>query len=317
MSDSNKELERKNEQTQEANQTDNTGLENASGNTDGTAGDPPAASSGKKRSKGDIVRYIIMAVAACVFVFAAVQIVRIVRNYKHSQDIYNDIESQAYATQDDSDNVAPTDPAINEEYPGINANARIDFEVLKSINSQVVGWVEVPSVGISYPVVQGEDNDYYLDHAFNDEFSWSGAIFLDWRNSPSFDDPHTVIYGHHMNDGSMFASLLEYDSEDFYREQAENNNNYFYIYLENEVQVYQIFSVCDVTFDDNRDTFRLVSDSFSLQDYLDAINAVKLYDTGITADTDDIVTTLYTCQNGSSNPERHMVHGKLITTIGR
>ncbi len=293
-------------------------------NSGGDSGDSSADGSGSnnsKRSKGDIIRYIIMGVAICVFIFAAVQIVRIIRNYKRAQDIYDDINKQAYSTETGSDSTSPAiDPSVSEEYPGINASAQINFDVLKEINDDVRGWIDVPSVGISYPIVQSTDNEYYLDHAFNDEFSWSGAIFLDWKNSATIDDPHNFIYGHHMNDGSMFASLLEYDSEDFYKQQAENNNNYFYIYLEDKIMVYQIFSVCDVTFDDNVDTFRVVratDTAFTLQDYLVAIDDVKLYDTGITADADDIITTLYTCQNGSSNPERHMVHGKLIATIDK
>lgn len=270
----------------------------------------------KKTSVSNIVRYIIMGVALCVFAFAAVQIVRIVLSYKHAQNIYEDINNQAYHTEAESDNVSPTvDPGTDEKYPGIDASARIDFDVLKGINADVRGWIDVPSLGVSYPIVQGTDNDYYLDHAFNNEFSWSGAIFLDWKNSPTIDDPHNVIYGHHMNDGSMFAALLEYDSESFYQEQAENNNNYFYIYFEGSVEVYQIFSVCDVTFDENIDCFRMVDSSFTTQDYIDAIKAVELYDTGIEANADDTITTLYTCQNGSSDPVRHMVHGKLIATI--
>ena len=276
-------------------------------------------SSTKKRNtrKGDIIRYIIMGVAVCVFIFAAVQIIRIFRNYKKAQDIYDDINNKVYSTEDNTDVVAPSDSAINEKYPGINAYAHINFSELKAINPRISGWIDVPSVGISYAVVQGDDNDYYLNHTITGEQNWSGAIFLDYRNSPLFDDVHTFIYGHHMQDNSMFASLLEYDSKDFYDKQAANNNNYFYIYLENKVQVYQIFNVGDVTFENNSETF-IISTRSTLEKYLADIDKVKLYDTGITADpaTDQIVT-LYTCQNSSANPERHMVHGKLIATIDK
>lgn len=268
----------------------------------------------KKFHKGDIVRYIIMGIAICVFIFAAVQIVRIVRSYKKAQNIYNDIDNKVYSTEDNTGAVAPSDPEINDKYPGINAYAHVDFKELKAINDRIVGWVDVPSVGISYPVVQGDDNDYYLNHTVTGDENWSGAIFLDHRNSPLMDDVHSFIYGHHMQDNSMFASLLEYDSKDFYDKQAENNNNYFYIYLENKIQVYQIFNVCDVTYDSNPETFTIAS-SYSLESYLADIDKVKLYDTGVTADATDHVVTLYTCQNGSANPERHMVHGKLIATI--
>lgn len=112
----------------------------------------------------------------------------------------------------------------------------------------------------------------------------------------------------------MFASLLEYDSKDFFDKQAADNNNYFYIYLENKVQVYQIFNVCDVTYDSNPETFIIASER-TIEKYLADIDKFKLYDTGVTAEASDHIVTLYTCQNGSANPERHMVHGKLIATI--
>ena len=268
----------------------------------------------KKIRKGDIIRYIIMGIAICVFIFAAIQIVRIVRSYKKAQNIYNNIDNKVYSTEDNSGAVSPSDSATNDKYPGINAYAHIDFDKLKAINERIAGWIDVPSVGISYPVVQGDDNDYYLNHTVTGEENWSGAIFLDYRNSPLIDDFHTFIYGHHMQDNSMFASLLEYDSKDFFDKQAADNNNYFYIYLENKVQVYQIFNVCDVTYDSNPETFIIASER-TIEKYLADIDKLKLYDTGVTAEASDHIVTLYTCQNGSANPERHMVHGKLIATI--
>jgi len=83
----------------------------------------------------------------------------------------------------------------------------IDWAALRAINPDVVGWIEVPGTTISYPIVQGTDNDHYLYHTFTGARNASGAIFLDHRDSPDFHS-RAMIYGHNVRNGSMFAPLL-------------------------------------------------------------------------------------------------------------
>jgi sortase B len=86
----------------------------------------------------------------------------------------------------------------------------IDWDALRAINSDVVAWIYMPGTVINYPVVQGTDNDYYLYHDFESAQGWIaqyGTIFLDYANKPDFSDACNFIYGHHMNDGSMFSDL--------------------------------------------------------------------------------------------------------------
>ena len=84
---------------------------------------------------------------------------------------------------------------------------QIDWPALKMLNPDITAWLLIPALSLSYPVVQGEDNAYYLHRSFQREGSYAGCIFLDTRNSPDFQDPFTLIYGHNMRDGSMFGSL--------------------------------------------------------------------------------------------------------------
>ncbi len=88
--------------------------------------------------------------------------------------------------------------------------ARIDWEGLRAVNPNTVAWVYIPNTSINYPVVRGDDNDYYLNHDFEGDEGWLanfGTIFMDYRNLPNWSDQSYYLYGHHMNDGSMFADI--------------------------------------------------------------------------------------------------------------
>ena len=92
----------------------------------------------------------------------------------------------------------------------------IDFESLKQINPDIVGWLYCEGTAINYPVVQGSDNTYYLKHLFDGSYNVNGCLFLDCRVEEDFSEPHSIIYGHHMKNGSMFSSLDGYKDQSYY-----------------------------------------------------------------------------------------------------
>lgn len=114
----------------------------------------------------------------------------------------------------------------------------IDWAGLKSVNADIIGWIDVPAVGIEYPVLQGGDNQEYLHQDVSGEWRTAGSIFLDSENSLDFTDPHSIIYGHNMRNGSMFASLKQFNSQDVYE-----SCPYFWICTEKKDILYQIVSV--------------------------------------------------------------------------
>lgn len=93
---------------------------------------------------------------------------------------------------------------------------QVDFAALQAINPDIVGWILIEGTDINYPVVQGADNQYYLRHLFTGEYNASGCIFLDSRNTPGFSDQHSIFYGHHMDNGTMFNGLMNYKEQAFY-----------------------------------------------------------------------------------------------------
>lgn len=101
----------------------------------------------------------------------------------------------------------PTAPAV--EYPSV------DFEGLLQVNEDVVGWICIEDTKINYPIVQGDDNQYYVSHMADGRANAAGSIFMDCRNAPDFSDRHSVIYGHNMRNGSMFAQISYYKNPEF------------------------------------------------------------------------------------------------------
>jgi len=93
---------------------------------------------------------------------------------------------------------------------------RFDWDVLRAINPDIVGWILIPGTNVNYPMVQGYDNDHYLYHLFDESYSGTGAIFVDYMGSPTLNGMNNIIYGHNMLDGSMFSDIYLYNSQDFF-----------------------------------------------------------------------------------------------------
>lgn len=109
------------------------------------------------------------------------------------------------------------DSAQQTETPQTQSGAPIvDFAALSRINPDIVGWLYCEGTQINYPVVQGSDDEYYLDHLFDGTENANGCLFLDSRVDASFSSVHSIIYGHHMRSGAMLAALDGYKCQSFY-----------------------------------------------------------------------------------------------------
>ncbi len=94
----------------------------------------------------------------------------------------------------------------------------IDFDELRKVNGDVVAWIDFPGQSISYPIVQGEDNEHYLKYTFEGKRNSAGCVFMDSRNSGLMIDGNTIIYGHNMKNGSMFGTLKRYMEQEHYEQ---------------------------------------------------------------------------------------------------
>lgn len=118
----------------------------------------------------------------------------------------------------------------------------VDFKALKKINPDIVAWIRIPDTSIDYPVVQGNDDSYYLTHTFKKTEHVAGAIFLDSDNNADFSDDKNIIYGHNMKDGSMFRGLRNFLGDKFLKE-----HHILYLYLPDEGVWIFVIVKCEYT----------------------------------------------------------------------
>lgn len=250
---------------------------------------------------------LFLGLAACLLIFSVWKLISIFTGYSAADKEYEDLR-QYVLEEPVSPDEAGTETVETEDGETVEQITvpmeRIDLASLQQINSDAVGWIEIPGTVISYPLVHTSDNIYYLTHTFRKEESRSGGIFIEHANSPDFTDLHTIIYGHNMKNGSMFAGLKNYREQSYYQAHP-----YIYIDLEDGSHCYEIFSCHEAPVTDVSYTIGYAADDI-YGSFLSEIQAASLYDTGVDVGTGDSVITLSTCTSNDAN--RFVVHAKKL-----
>lgn len=180
-----------------------------------------------------------------------------------------------------------------------------DFNELKRINSDIVGWIQVNGTNINYPFVQTDNNKYYLEHSITKEKNGAGWIFLDYRNNIEALNKNTILYGHNRMEKIMFGTLSNLLTNGW----LEDQNNYIIkMSTEKENTLWQIFSVYNVKATDDYLKTNFSSDE-EYQQFLSMILTRSQYNFNTNVSKDDVIITLSTCHNLDS---RTVVHAKLI-----
>lgn len=163
------------------------------------------------------IRRVLMVILAAVFLFCGGTVAVVQHQYNVSKRLYraaSDTFTSAAAEEAVPEQTpAPEESAVPSRLnDGIyrlpeKAPIKVDFAALQKVNPDVDGWIYCPGTVIDYPVMHGTSNDTYLHHSYDKTYNASGSIFVDERNQRYFADPVTILYGHHMASGSMFATL--------------------------------------------------------------------------------------------------------------
>ena len=134
------------------------------------------------------------------------------RQNKEAEENWKQIEQTAHTSEQTSEDHAVKQKKRKEKNKKqkIRESFGISWENLRKINPRTVAWITVPGADISYPVVQGDDDEFYLKHNFQDEENLFGCIFLGKANRKDFSDSHSFLYGHNMQGNMMFANLNRY-----------------------------------------------------------------------------------------------------------
>ena len=276
----------------------------------------------RKRTKtlGDVIRLIVMLAALAVFLYSGYTLYGFYKEYKKSSDEYDNLEnSYAVDQEQESENIdnLEDDDALQsisgqevrtvledgEEKTLPVLKNPIDFTQLLSVNSDIVGWLRIRALDISYPVVQGKDNDYYLHRTFEKTDNFAGCLFVNSYNMGDFTDQNTIIYGHNMKNGSMFGKLKNFSDPEVFKK-----SRYFWIFTPDFIYQYRIFSASVV--DKTGLTYQISFTDDEFDQFISRAYSNSVVDNqGGTVTKEDRIVTLSTCTGDDST--RFVVMGKL------
>ncbi len=209
---------------------------------------------------------------------------------------YIDIQQAYSALVEDVRINPPEEPQPSNEPEPTLPRIQADFDGLRELNPETIGWVHIPDTPISYPVMQAADNSKYLKRDSKGDRSSAGAVFLDAGNSVNPLDTNSVVYGHNMGSGresEMFAPLLQYKDRAFYEAHPM-------VQFDTHLEAHGWWEIFAVLHIDLRDKdFNYLTQSFTGEEsysaWLEKARARSLYDTGVAVSASDRILTLSTC----------------------
>ena len=177
-----------------------------------------------------------------------------------------------------------------------------EYHTLYNKNKKLIGWLKIDDTNIDYPVMQTVNNEYYLDHNFNQEYDKNGSLFLDKDCDVVQRNTNLIIYGHHMKSGKMFGGLNKYSSEEYARKHSEIQ--FDTIYKKGTYEVMYVFRSKIYNEEDVVFKYYKFLDAASEKEFdsnMQEMEALSLYDTGVKASYGDELLTLSTCDNSETD----------------
>lgn len=229
---------------------------------DDTSKKTPSGSKKIRRTASNI----IMICLAGIMLVSGWRVFTILRNYQADRAVYDKISVQAGDAEDS-----------------------IDFEALKKINPDVIGWLYYKDTVIDYPVVKGENNEVYLSMLFDRTWGGCGTLFADCVTEAPFKQFNTIVYGHHMKDGTMFACLKELRN----REYCDKHPKLELSTPEGKFDL-EIWAFLNEPSDSNIYITNM-NDEKGKQSYMELVKELADYTTDVKVTTDDRLVMLSTC----------------------
>lgn len=254
---------------------------------------------------------VLMAICLIVMGISLYKVITISMDYRQGEKEYEVLKSYITERKENPASEAAdenTDEAGEEEVQAPETcPVTVDFAHLKEINQNLVCWLYIPVLDLSYPVVQGEDNDRYLHRTFEGTENFAGSLFIDADVVHPFEDPHTIIYGHSMKNQTMFGKLKLLLQNDLYSQAP-----YFWIITAEGAVKYQMANIAYTEAGSSIYTiFENADDAYT--DYLNEMssNAVIRNDQMPELSSDCSLVTLSTCA-AAEGTARLVVQGVAI-----
>ena len=258
----------------------------------------------RKKKAGSILLDVVLVVAVGAMIFSGYNLYKIFSEYKAGEEEYEDLQKyvQQVVTPDSAENPETGQEEVDPE-TGLPIAAQevptcpisVNFKELQAVYPDIVGWIYIEAIpNISYPIVQGTDNEYYLKHTVEGTLNSSASIFMDYQNSPDFTDANTIIYGHNMKNQSMFGLLKNLRDQSVY-DKSPN----IWILTPNGDYLYEVFSACEVSANDQVYTL-FGGGGEEFKNYLETMQAKSDVTNDMTFNGDEYIITLSTCTDNDA-----------------
>ena len=183
-------------------------------------------------------------------------------------------------------------------YPDI----KVDLNKVKEKYPKVVGWIYSPGTPINYPVVQGDDNVYFVDHMPNGVQNSAGSIFMDSRDPSTLTEFAHVIYGHNMKNNSMFGTILDYKKEGYFEEHP-----FMFYFTEDKVYRLEIFGGLNTI-----SSSTVYSEPSDKAAFISNVFSGSTFRSGVTVTPEDKLILLSTCSGAVGQSNRYVLFSKLV-----
>lgn len=239
------------------------------------------------------LRRFLMVLLIGVFCFSAVKFTKSLWEYYKGNEIY--ASARKFVIEAGSD-------TQKEE----KETTQIDFSGLQKMNKEVLGWITIPGTTVDYPLLDADDNSYYLTHSYDRQWSSYGSIFLEQDNAADLMDSHIILYGHNMKNGAMFGSLADYKEQGY-----ADSHNIIKIALPGAERTYRVFSAYTAHVDSH--TYeKTAGESGVYQRMIGHMKSNSIIQTDITPKFGEQILTLSTCTPAGDEEYRFVVNAVLI-----
>ena len=255
------------------------------------------------------LRLVLLLMLTAVFLFSGWKLAGELIHYQQGTGSYDALSQYVSFDTTPPSTLPPAsgDTAPTEPKPDVSRWPQVDFEALRQVNPDVIGWIYIPDTNINYPIVQGQDNDHYLHYLFDGTKNRAGSIFMDYRCDPYFFDQHTIIYGHHLKNKTMFSRLMRYKKQSFYDAHTE-----ILLVTPDAYYALRVFSGYIANNRSSAWNLHMEEEEFAL--WLEEIRQKSCFRTDYAPDPGDAVITLSTCTY-EFNEAKFLIHAYVEQVI--
>lgn len=256
-------------------------------------------------NKMPLSRILILVLACGIFLFSGYQILDYFTENRSGEQLQQELIDQAVEVATEPVATVPAQSVPPTTEPVERPPISVDFAVLQAQNPDIVGWIYSEGTVINYPILQGVDNQQYLRRLYDGTKSTLGSIFLDFRNLSDFSDLNSLVYGHNIRSGQMFASLSSYREQEYYEEHPV-------MWLLTPDKSYRIDLIAGMVVPSDSEVYEIYSYPEDLRSGLAYVLSNSTFDAGdVDAAAVERIVTLSTCSY-DYNDARYVVIGSLI-----